>query len=54
MTDRSQCRCGTVRLVYPWCGKASDEISLPAKTPQRPVSDFKEQTNALGIKVSGL
>ena len=33
MTGRSQCRCGTVRLVYPWCGKASDEISLPAKTP---------------------
>ena len=31
-TDRSQCRCGAVRLVYPWCGKTSDEIRLPAKT----------------------
>ena len=25
-----------------------------AEGPQRPASDFKEQTNALGIKVSGL
>ena len=32
MTDRSQCRCRAVRLLYPWCGKTSDEIRLPAKT----------------------
>ena len=32
-TDRSQGGCGSVRFVYPWCGKTSDEIGLPAKTP---------------------